>query len=176
MIPAEKNPALDWIIYQYVKRLVRRSFHNVYVRGKSHLTNLPKDHPALVFSNHSNWWDAFAVFLLTRVASQKSFYCMMEEKQLQNYRFFSWLGAFSVNPNNALQAAVSVRYAIRLLQKDETLMWIFPQGEIVSPHQAIVPRHGVHYLATQAHSAQMIPVAFRYEFFRENRQIGRAHV
>src|SRR5216684_944745 len=124
MIPAQKNPALDWILYQYVHRLVR-------------LRALDPQHPVIAFSNHSNWWDALAVFMLTRAAPHKSFYCMMEEKQLRAYRFFSWLGAFSVDPTDPLRAAASVRYAIRLLRENETLMWIFPQGEMVPPYQPI---------------------------------------
>jgi 1-acyl-sn-glycerol-3-phosphate acyltransferase len=171
MIPANKNPFLDWILYQYVRGLARRSFHNICIRGLDRLRGLDPEHPAIVFSNHSNWWDALAVFLLTRAAPHKSFYCMMEEKQLRAYRFFSWLGAFSVDPGNPLRAAASVRYAIRLLQQKETLMWIFPQGEMVSPHQPIKLREGASYLATQSHSAQMLPIAFRYEFFREDKPL-----
>jgi 1-acyl-sn-glycerol-3-phosphate acyltransferase len=169
MIPAQKNPTLDWLCYLYVRRLVRGSFHNAYIRGAKRLQGLDPAHPAIVFSNHTNWWDALAVFLLTRTAPHKSFYCMMEEKQLKANRFFSWLGAFSVDPDSPLRAAASVRYAIRLLQQPETLMWIFPQGEMVPPAEPIRTRQGANYLATQAHSAQMVPVAFRYEFFREEK-------
>jgi len=171
MIPAHKNPFLDWCCYQYVHRLVRKSFHNVSIRGLDRLRNLDADKPVIVISNHTNWWDALAVFILTRAAPHKSFYCMMEEKQLRAYRFFAWLGAFSVDPDNPLRAAASVRYAIRLLQQKETLMWIFPQGQMVSPHQPIKVREGANYLAAQAHSAVMLPVAFRYEFFRDDKPL-----
>lgn len=169
MAPAEKNTGLDWLLYQYVRYTLRNRFHNVLIRGLANLQQLPTDRPVIAFSNHSNWWDGLVVFLLTRSARQKNFYCMMDEKQLEAYHFLTWVGAFSLDVENPLRAAGAVRYAVRLLQKRTTLLWTFPQGEIAPPHKPIELRNGANYLATQANGALMLPVAFRYEFFREDK-------
>ena len=169
MIAAEKHTVLDILFYFYLRRALRRRFYRVSIRGLKHLAELDAARPTLAFSNHTNWWDGLAVFFLTRFARQKSFFCMMEEKQLRHYRFFTWIGAFSVDLSTPLRAAATIRYAVKLLQNPETLIWIFPQGKMTSIYTPVEVRPGTHYLATHAAGAQMLPVAFRYEFFREDR-------
>jgi chlorobactene lauroyltransferase len=169
VISAEKNSFLDGLFYFYLRRALRRRFFRVSIRGRRHLAELDPARPTLAFSNHTNWWDGLAVFFLTRFVPQKSFFCMMEEKQLKHYRFFTWIGAFSVDLSTPLRAAATLRYAVKLLQKPETLIWIFPQGKMTSVYAPVDVRPGTHYLATYTAGAQMLPVAFRYEFFREDR-------
>jgi len=94
---------------------------------------------------------------------------MMEEKQLKHYRFFAWLGAFSVDLSSPLRSAVSLRYAQRLLQKQDTAIWIFPQGQICRPNEPLEIKPGTDYLAKNAPHALLVPVAMRYDFFREDR-------
>ncbi len=148
---------------------MRRSFYSIRCRGLEHLQGIDPNAPVVAFSNHTNWWDGLIVYYLTRFAPHKDFFCMMDETQLQHHRFFRWIGAFSVNLSNPLQAAAAVRYAVRLLQKNSSLVWIFPQGELVSPHIPIKVRSGTNYLATRSPNAQLLAVAFRYEFVREDR-------
>lgn len=169
MTSVEKNTTVDWLLYHFLRAKLRRQFHSVHIRGLSHLQQLDSDRPVIAFSNHTNWWDGVLVFLLTRSARHKNFYCMMSEAQLAPYHFLTRIGAFSIDLDNPLRAAGVVRYAVHLLQRRTTLLWLFPQGDIASPHQPIEMRTGANYLATQANGAQMLPVAFRYEFFHENK-------
>ena len=91
MLPANKNRFLDGLLYLYFRNRARRTFSAVAGRGLDHLrTLLPVDRPVLLFCNHTNWWDGLIVFLLTRQMRHKAVYCMMEEKQLKHYRFFTW--------------------------------------------------------------------------------------
>jgi chlorobactene lauroyltransferase len=99
----------------------------------------------------------------------KACYCMMEEKQLKHYRFFTWLGAFSVDLSSPLRSAASLRYCQRLLQKKETAIWIFPQGRICRPNERVEIKPGTDYLAQSSPHALLVPMAMRYEFFREDR-------
>ncbi len=169
MTLVEKNTSLGWLLYQYLRLRLRWRFHNVVIRGLPYLQNLPHDRPVIAFSNHINWWDGLMVFLLTRCARHKNFYCIMSDEQIAQYPYLKRLGAFSIDLENPLRAAGVVRFAVRLLQKRSTLLWLFPQGEMSSPHQPLQLRTGANYLATQANGAQMLPVAFRYEFFHGNK-------
>ena len=169
MIAANKNDLLDSLLYIYFRRLTRRSFHTIACRGLEHLKNLPKDRPVIVFCNHTNWWDALIVYLLAHEMGHKAGYCMMEEKQLKHYRFFTWLGAFSVDLSSPLRSAASLRYAQRLLQKQDTAIWIFPQGKISRPTEPLEVKPGTDYLAKNSPHAMLLPLALRYEFFREDR-------
>ena len=180
MIAANKNDILDALLFLYFRRLARRAFHTIAGRGFEHLRNLPPDRPVLLFCNHTNWWDGLILYLLTRQMRHKSVYCMMEEKQLKHYRFFTWLGAFSVDLSSPLRSAVALRYAQRLLQRKETAIWIFPQGKLCRPSDPVEIRPGTDYLAKNSPHALLVPVAMRYEFFREDRpnvliEIGRPY-
>jgi 1-acyl-sn-glycerol-3-phosphate acyltransferase len=169
LIPARKNAFLDQLLYLYLIRRLRRQFYSIEVKGLEHLQNLDPDHGSIAFANHSNWWDGLAIFFLTRHQKQKSFYCMMEEKQLRHYAFFTWIGAFGVDLSNRLQSALSIRYATRLLKDPRALVWIFPQGEMISPRDAIAVKPGTHFLASRYPVTQLLPVCFRYEFIKEDR-------
>jgi chlorobactene lauroyltransferase len=169
VIAANKNDILDALLFLYFKRLARRAFHTIAGRGLEHLRNLPPDRPVLLFCNHTNWWDGLIVFLLTRQMRHKAVFCMMEEKQLKSYRFFTWLGAFSVDLSSPLRSAVALRYAQRLLQKPDTAIWIFPQGRLCRQNEPVELRPGTDYLARNSPHALLVPVAMRYEFFREDR-------
>ncbi len=118
--------------------------------------------------NHINWWDGLMVFFLTRY-HKKNLYCMMDELQLKHYPFFRWLGAFSVDQRNPVRAAASAHYALKLLKNPGNMLWIFPQGKMVSSYEEIKIQPGVDYLASRSGNAQLLPVAFRYEFFREEK-------
>lgn len=181
MIAAQKDPFLDNLLYQvYLRPSLRRHFHTIHARGMDNLRSLPGSRSVIAYANHSNWWDGLVIFFLTRFQRRKDFYCMMEEKQLQHYRFFTWLGAFSVDPSNSLRAAGAVFYSLRLLKQVKTMLWIFPQGKMVNAHARIEIQPGADYLAHRSNNTLMLPVAFRYAFFREQRPeiliaIGEPH-
>ena len=169
MIAANKNDVLDAGLFLYFKAMARRSFHTIAGRGLDRLRDLPKDRPVILFCNHTNWWDGLIVYLLTSQMRHKAVYCMMEEKQLKHYRFFTWLGAFSVDLSSPLRSAASLRYALRLLQKNETAIWIFPQGKICRQNEPVEIKPGTDYLAQSTPHTMLVPVAMRYDFFREDR-------
>lgn len=169
MIAANKNDILDSALFIYFRWLTRRAFYTIAGRGLERLRKLPHDKPVILFCNHTNWWDGLVIYLLTRQMRHKAVYCMMEEKQLKHYRFFTWLGAFSVDLTSPLRSAASLRYAQRLLQRKETAIWIFPQGRICRQSEPVEIRPGTDYLAQTSPHALLVPVAMRYDFFREDR-------
>lgn len=169
MLPAQKIAWRDRAMYVYLRRMLQASFHDVRLRGREHLDRLDLKRPILAVSNHAGWWDGLMIFRLTRVLADRDFYCMMEEKQLRPNRFFTWIGAFGVNLDDRREAAASVRYALDLLQKPAALVWVFPQGELVSPHRPIEVKPGAAYLANKTPGVQVLPLGLRYEFFREDK-------
>jgi 1-acyl-sn-glycerol-3-phosphate acyltransferase len=169
VIAANKNDVIDSALFLYFRRLTRAAFHTIAARGLERLRTLPDDHPVILFCNHTNWWDGLIIYLLTRQMRHKAVYCMMEEKQLKHYRFFTWLGAFSVDLSSPLRSAASLRYAQRLLQRNDTAIWIFPQGRICRQNEPVEIKPGTDYLAQSSPHALLVPVAMRYDFFREDR-------
>jgi chlorobactene lauroyltransferase len=169
---------MDSILFVCFRHLTRNAFHTIAGRGLEHLRQLPNDRPIILFCNHTNWWDGLILYMLSRKMPHKAVYCMMEEQQLKYYRFFTWLGAFSVDLSSPLRSAASLRYAQRLLQQTETAIWIFPQGRLCRQNEPVEIKPGTDYLAQNAPHALLVPVALRYDFFREDRpnaliEVGR---
>ncbi len=164
MIPAAKNPLAERLFGLYNQHLLRRAFHRVWMRGEAVPRDRPCDIPTILYGNHCCWWDGLLAFALTRRFDLDA-YLMMEEKQLARYRFFRWIGAFSVVRESPREAARSVRYACELLKSPGRVLWIYPQGEIRP--QDIRPLGffpGVTHIAKKIPEVFLIPIGLRYEF------------
>ncbi|HLL05231.1 MAG TPA: lysophospholipid acyltransferase family protein [Myxococcaceae bacterium] len=175
MIPAAKSGPMAWLWDRYVGWKFRSTFRGLWVRGV-----LPtEERPRLVYVNHSNWWDGFALHQLAQAAHWDA-YCLMEEKNLRRYRFLTRIGAFSIRPGDAASSLESLRYARQLMRRPRTAMYIFPEGEHrpfgVLPLQL---QRGVETLA-RVTRVDCVPVALRYAFFEHERpdllvEVGPAH-
>jgi 1-acyl-sn-glycerol-3-phosphate acyltransferase len=72
VIAANKNDILDTFLFAYFRWLTRRAFHTLAGRGLEILRQLPADRPAILFCNHTNWWDGLVIYLLTRQMPHKA--------------------------------------------------------------------------------------------------------
>ncbi|SDT98158.1 1-acyl-sn-glycerol-3-phosphate acyltransferase [Verrucomicrobium sp. GAS474] len=171
MIEARKNAAVDALFGLYTRSRVRAAFHGVHLRGAAHFTpaHLPPGKPVLALVNHTNWWDLFLLHRLTRLVPHKAHYGMMEERNLAPHRFLRGLGLFSVDLETPGRAALGLRRAVRHLRQPDVLLWLFPQGRIEAPGLPGAVRPGAAWLAARVPDAVVLPIALRYEFFREER-------
>lgn len=114
----------------YLNRLLKRHFHGIHLYG-----DLPEPHPALpllLIPNHSTWWDGFLAYFLNLRRFGRPFYLMMLESELSKYRFFSRLGAYSIDPGQPKSVVASLQYTAKLLERSPApLVSIFPQGELL---------------------------------------------
>jgi 1-acyl-sn-glycerol-3-phosphate acyltransferase len=175
LVRAHKGGLPTWAVEAYLRRKMRGAFRGLWLRGA-----LPSGSEGrLVYCNHTNWWDGFVVHALAQCAGWDA-YCLMEEKNLERYRFLTRIGAFSVHPGRAGSALASLRYAMGLLQEKRAAVVLFPEGEIRPFGEA--PLHlqrGVEVLARAA-GAPCLPVAIRYAFFEHEKpdvllEVGAAH-
>ena len=174
MIAPKKDAIVDSLFSLYTRRRVRAAFHGLHLRGGEHLTPaaLPSGRPVLALVNHANWWDLFLLHRLTRLLRHKVHYGMMEERNLRPHRFLRGLGIFSVDLGTPLGAALGLRRAKQLLSnpdEPDALLWLFPQGRIEAPGIPAAVRPGAAWLAARVPEALILPIALRYEFFREER-------
>lgn len=183
-IPAAKNRFGAALIYHaLLRRSVGTSFHGVYLRCEGPVPT-PADGPLLIYLNHPAWWDGHMCALIDRIVLRSAFdsYIMMEEPQLERYRFFSWIGAFSVNRHSPREAARSVAYIAGLLGTNpRRLCYIFPQGEITpNDRRPLVVYPGIAHIARRVGALTLWPGALRYELRGEQRpdafiRLGPAH-
>ncbi|MEM9445300.1 MAG: lysophospholipid acyltransferase family protein [Verrucomicrobiota bacterium] len=169
MITAKHHWLADALIYRYLIGLCRKRFHSVKVKGLDHLDLLDPMTPVIAIANHTNWWDGFMAYFLSKKMKDHQIHLMMEHKQMQHYSIFRHIGAFSVELDSKIKSAKSLHYAVRVLQKPSSLMWIFPQGSMVSPHAPLKFKPGLDFLIKKTPQVQLMTIAFRYEFLREDR-------
>ncbi len=183
-IPAGHSRIAEELIYRLLVQLPTWSqFDRVWLKLDGPPPT-PAEGPLIGYLNHPSWWDGYMAFLLHREVLRRAFenYLMMDERQLKSYRFFSWIGVFSVSLTDSEEAARSVAYiGRRLRERRDRMLWIFPQG-LLTPNDrrplAVFP--GAARIARQAGGATLWPVAVRYEFRNEQRpeafiRAGPAH-
>lgn len=131
MIEAQHKPAALFFFKRYIHRLMKKRFHKII-----HLGSIPKFATTaglLLTPNHISWWDGFFVDLfIDKVLPGRKIHLMMLESQLKRYRFFSKVGAFSVNPGKPKSVVESLQYAGQKLADPGNVVVIYPQGEIES--------------------------------------------
>lgn len=162
MLEAKKSVWFEKIFAIYNRNLFKRRFQALRIEG---IENLGK-FPLVIYCNHSSWWDGLVIFEISRRAKLNSF-VMMEEKQLKNLFLFRKLGAFSVIRENPREAVMSINYAANLLkEKQDRVIWIFPQGEILpNDVRPLEFYNGISRIVEKVENCYLLPIAMRYEFF-----------
>lgn len=178
VITARKNALLNRLIYlSLIKLPIRTSFHGIYLREAA-APPAPDSPPVILFGNHSTWWDAHLVMALNEERWHTDGYVMVEDAQLEHYRFFRRCGAFSVNPRDSRSALESLNYAVGLLTAaPRRSLLIFPQGRILANDARPLKffkgtGHIVRRVVDQMGACALYPIALRYEFIGEQKPDG----
>jgi 1-acyl-sn-glycerol-3-phosphate acyltransferase len=170
MITAKKNSVIGSLFAFYHKRLLKKHFYRIHLNGRDNLTTLGMDTPVILAANHSNWWDGFIAYYLTNRLMKCDDFLMMDIEQLRKYKFFRYVGVFSVDRKNPAEAMRSINYAADIIKNTKRCLWIFPQGEMTpQDKRPLVFYSGISKIAERAGKVKIIPVAFRYEFLMEQR-------
>lgn len=162
MIYAEKIARFRWLFKHYQEKyLIPKNFHSLYYAGE---IDSKANYPTLYMANHCSWWDGILLFQVLEQLSKKEHYIMMEEKQLSHYRFFSKLGAFSVDKDRLSEIRKSFRYAEELMNTEKAV-WMFPQGGIFHQEQRPLQfQRGAEFLLTRFEKSVVKPVSLHYSF------------
>lgn len=176
MITAAKSSWFERFFVRYNEwYLLRRQFHSFTLSGV--IDGVPAGQPAVYIMNHSSWWDGQLIYHAFKHTSAAEHYVMMEQRQLERYRFFRKIGAFSIDKHSPAGIRQSMRYAGGLLEAGHRI-WIFPQGEL--KHQEIRPlafRPGISLLLRQAPvHTPVIPVTLYYGLFQHARLQANLYV
>lgn len=170
MIKQQKNRIIGTIFSIYHSRLLKKHFYRIHLIGKGQLMLIDSSLPTILYANHSNWWDGFIAFELTSKYLGVDDYLMMDIEQMKKYRFFKYVGVFSVNRNDVREGVESINYAAELLKNSGKYLWLFPQGLMqVQDYEPIKFYSGVTRIAEKLGKVNLVPVSFRYEFIMEQR-------
>lgn len=154
-----------------IRSKMKSGFHQILGQGVETLrADLDRDSSGTLFlANHSCWWDLFLVHLLNETIPLDG-YGMMEHFNLLRFGFFRRIGAFSVDRTDPTSVRASLDYAAGLLRRPRAGVWVFPQGKIeTNDVRPLVFQPGIRALVRRAGRIRVVPVAFRYEFWQDER-------
>ena len=150
---------------------LRQGFHQIHAQGLDPLRASLADEAGgtLFLANHSCWWDLFLVHFLNESIPVDG-YGMMEHFNMVRFGFFRRIGAFSVDRTNPASVRASLEYAAGLLRSPRAGVWIFPQGKIeTNDVRPLTFQPGIRALVRRAGRVRVVPVAFRYDFWQDER-------
>ncbi len=170
MIPAHKFPLGEKLVWRLIDTSLHQHFDRIFFRLRTDFTDEQRALPIIICANHFSWWDGYIAALIARYLKLDG-YLMMEEAQLRRYFFFSWIGCFSVDRQNARSAIKSVQYAADLLKgHPRRMVWLFPQGEIApNDRRPLEFFSGAAHLARLSAPVRLYPLAARIEYLAEQR-------
>ncbi len=119
----------------YSRRQFRRYFNSVRVFLQPGVQEMDHGTPVIFFANHAYWWDGFWSQLCTEKFFFQNLHIIIEFQQLRKHRFFTRIGAFSLDRSRPRSAVGTLQYAAELLtakSERQNALWIFPQGKIES--------------------------------------------
>ena len=152
---------------RYVRRQAGRHFAGVHwlVRGGPERWDL--ETPTIFVANHTNWWDGFLAFLVTRSLGL-GFQVLMEARNLDRYRTFLRLGALPLRRDRPRLAYTDLGAAVSYLRPGVGL-WVFPQGERRPAAEPLgrCERGAAHLALMYGRPLRFCPVALRYTFVGE---------
>ena len=95
---------------------------------------------------------------------------MMKDRQMKQHTFFKKIGAFSVSLQNPRSAIKSMRYAVSSLDRPNSSLFIYPEGEIMPfTTTQIKFKKGLAWIAKKRHDTDVVPVGIYIHFAKSDK-------
>lgn len=143
MMRAEKDRLRTWLLFRYARWLMRRRFFSVRLYADFADFQEAATFPLILYGNHSYWWDGLMETLIFD-RLRLDYFIMMEEKNLQKFRYFQKTGVFGVDLDSRSGRSQALLYAARLLRTRNlrrTLL-LYPHGRLVEDFSEWPPFQG----------------------------------
>ncbi len=169
--PPESMPERSERIFRFF-----RHYNNWYLGRSFHTLRIlqghepPEDHqPSIFYLNHPGWWDPLVcIKLIDLFWPDGAHYAPIEQKQLQDYWIFNYLGFIGVQPGSPASTRAFLRVADRLLDQESSSIWMTPQGGFADPaDRPLNFMNGLGHLAAHRDSDTCVPVAIHYSFWEQ---------
>ncbi|WP_227395354.1 lysophospholipid acyltransferase family protein [Jeotgalibacillus aurantiacus] len=161
-----KSKRTERVLSSFLTYQFKKHFYRVYIQDQR-TKSAPGGKQYLI--NHSSWWDGLLVFYLNQKVVKEDSYAMMSRKGVEEFPFFSKIGAFAVDPSSPKSLIKQLKLAKDLLN-DQKSIWIFPQGkEEHIEKRPMTFMSGPAYLVEHADEHDIIPVSAYYTFRHDQR-------
>lgn len=148
--------------------MTKKAFYSYRVKGAENFELRNKSKANIFFATHGCWWDGIIAFLLLRHITKTNLHMMIQG--LRRFPLLSKAGGFSVEKDSPQASIRALQYAINILNDSKNSLWIFPQGRVCPPdYRPLEFANGISYLCNKLDGINLIPIAHRYNFVREDR-------
>lgn len=155
-----------WFFTHFTRLLMAMRFKRVHVN----CSYRPDGKSTVYFLNHNYWWDGLIPLYLNHRLFKQRARAFMEDKQMKKHRFFSKIGAFSINLDDPRSAISSLRFAVDSLSTPNSGMYIYPEGKIMPPESQVKPfKHGLAWLAQHCAEVDFVPVAIHIDYSKQSK-------
>ncbi len=153
----------------YVRRMFRGKFDALRLSRSS--VPVPEgDLPLIVVLNHPGWWDPMVCVVLSELFGDRAHFAPIESAALEQYKVFTKLGFFGIEPGTRRGAAKFLRIAEAILAQPNHVLWITAQGEFRDVRQRPLGlRPGVGFLTARLAHGAVLPLAIEYVFWQESK-------
>lgn len=94
----------------------------------------------------------------------------MEDKQMKQYPFFSKIGAFSINLEDAKSSIKSLRYAVESMKRKNSCLFIYPEGKLTSVSNSLPEfKEGLSWLYKKLDGIDFVPIAFYIDYSKADK-------
>lgn len=163
------SPPLLVLFSRYAGWSVGKHFHAVRILAPVPPPNDPSM-PLVVYLNHAAWWDPLICLILRReFFPDRSAYAPIEAAALERYRFLKRLGFFAVESGTTRGAAQFLKTCAAILEKQESALFLTPQGKFADVRAPLALAPGIDHLAARAPGAFYLPLAIEYSFWEERK-------
>lgn len=170
MITHRKNKWVSAWFCRHSGRLLKKNFRKCSLTRESVLPLFEANVPCVVVSNHSSWWDALLAFFLSYYVFKREMYGVMVEEQLRRYDIFRYAGVYSVDRDSNREARTFLRYTREVLDGRDRLLWIYPQGDLISNEQTpLVFKKGFAQIVTHLSKVHLLKIIASYDFWIESK-------
>ena len=167
---APQVPPISPLVLRFFRRVVQRYFRRHFRAVQAQYPERLRDlrGPAIIFGNHSSWWDPMLLVLLGHLLlPERKHYAPMDMGALDRYPIFRKLGIFPVEMASPRGAAQFLRTSTAILEEGGVL-WLTPQGRFADVREfPLAFKPGLAALALRKPEIPLIPMAIEYTFWDE---------
>lgn len=148
--------------------MIKKSFFALRIKNAENYNLRNSSMSNIIFTNHSCWWDGLVAYTICRQLFKTEMHMMIEE--LHRFPLLAKIGAFSVKKDSAYSPIRTLTYSAEILNNPENSLFIYPQGEVKPPdYRPVKFAGGISYLCKKLNGVNLIPIAQKYCFLREDR-------
>ncbi len=161
------SPIVAAMARWYIPRFVRKAFHAVRLDAQSIIPQAVT--PTVIYLNHPSWWDPLlGAVIACQFYPRHKHYCPIDAQSLAQYPVMRKLGFFPVHKNTARGAAEFLQASRNVLQQNNAILWVTPQGDFVDALvRPVTIKPGLGHLARDIRPIRFVPMAVEYIFWQD---------